>query len=89
MSLLPIDAHEVFATFWEGGYIGVVKNFGGGYTFLVFYTFCCSQGACGYKINGLLKLSNDQSDASKSNESKAQQTPAKQLLIPNIRMMTL
>ncbi len=30
--------HEVFAKFWEGGYIGVVKIFGGGYTFLVFYS---------------------------------------------------
>jgi hypothetical protein len=28
---------EVLAKFWEGGYIGVVKFFGGGYTFLVFY----------------------------------------------------
>ncbi len=28
---------EVFAKFWEGGYIGVVKIFGGGYTFLVFF----------------------------------------------------
>ena len=28
---------EVFAKFWEGGYIGVVKIFGGGCTFLVFY----------------------------------------------------
>ncbi len=28
---------EVFAKFWEGGYIGVVKILGGGYTFLVFY----------------------------------------------------
>jgi hypothetical protein len=30
-------ANDVFAKFWEGGYIGVVKNFWGGYTFLVFY----------------------------------------------------
>ncbi len=29
--------HEVFAKFWEGGYIGVVKIWGGGYTFLVLY----------------------------------------------------
>jgi hypothetical protein len=29
--------NEVFAKFWEGGYIGVVKIFGGGYTVLVFY----------------------------------------------------
>ena len=29
--------HKVFAKFWEGGYIGVVKILGGGYTFLVFY----------------------------------------------------
>jgi hypothetical protein len=29
--------HEVFAKFGEGGYIGVVKISGGGYTFLVFY----------------------------------------------------
>ncbi len=29
--------YEVFAKFWEGGYIGVVKILGGGYTFLVFY----------------------------------------------------
>jgi hypothetical protein len=41
-SLLVIDAHglkihEVFATFWEVGYIGVVKIFGGGYTPLMFY----------------------------------------------------
>jgi hypothetical protein len=28
---------EVFAEFWEGGYKGVVKIFGGGSTFLVFY----------------------------------------------------
>ncbi len=28
---------EVFAKFWEGGYIGVVKILGGGYNFLVFY----------------------------------------------------
>ncbi len=26
--------HEVFAKFWEGGYIGVVKIWGGGYTLL-------------------------------------------------------
>ena len=32
------------------------------------------------KINGLLKLSNDQSDASKSNESKAQQIPLNSFL---------
>jgi hypothetical protein len=28
-----------FAKFWEGGYIGVVKIFWGGYNFLGFYTF--------------------------------------------------
>jgi hypothetical protein len=28
---------EVFAKFWEGGYIGVVKIFWGGYTLWVFY----------------------------------------------------
>ena len=32
------------------------------------------------KINGLLKLSNDQNDASKSNESKAQQIPLSSFL---------
>jgi hypothetical protein len=32
------------------------------------------------KINGLLKLSNDQNDASKSNESKAQQIPLNSFL---------
>ncbi len=32
---------EVFAKFWEGGYIGVVKFFLGGYTILVFYNFYC------------------------------------------------
>jgi hypothetical protein len=28
-----------FAKFWEEGYIGVVKIFGGGYTFLCFIAF--------------------------------------------------
>ncbi len=29
--------NKVFAKFLEGGYVGVVKSFGRGYTFLVFY----------------------------------------------------
>jgi hypothetical protein len=45
-----------------------------------FLSFCCSKGACGYQIIGLLSKSNDQNDPTKSNESKAQQIPLSSFL---------